>query len=43
MNGAPLRLRAERQPGYRMATYVHANELTDSLAGLGFGKGSLSG
>jgi DMSO/TMAO reductase YedYZ molybdopterin-dependent catalytic subunit len=39
-NGAPLRLRVERQLGYKMAKYVHTIELTDSLAGLGFGKGS---
>ncbi len=38
-NGAPLRLRVERQLGYKMAKYVHTIELTDSLAGLGFGKG----
>ncbi len=39
-NGAPLRLRVERQLGYKMAKYVHTIELTDSLASLGFGKGS---
>jgi DMSO/TMAO reductase YedYZ molybdopterin-dependent catalytic subunit len=39
-NGAPLRLRVERQLGYKMAKYVHTIELTDSLAGLGFGQGS---
>ena len=39
-NGAPLRLRVERQLGYKMAKYVHTIELTDSLADLGFGKGS---
>jgi DMSO/TMAO reductase YedYZ molybdopterin-dependent catalytic subunit len=39
-NGAPLRLRVERQLGYKMAKYVHTIELVDSLAGLGFGKGS---
>jgi DMSO/TMAO reductase YedYZ molybdopterin-dependent catalytic subunit len=39
-NGAPLRLRVERQLGYKMAKYVHTIELTDSIAGLGFGKGS---
>jgi DMSO/TMAO reductase YedYZ molybdopterin-dependent catalytic subunit len=37
-NGAPLRLRVERQLGYKMAKYVHTIELTDSLAA--FGKGS---
>ena len=39
-NGAPLRLRVERQLGYKMAKYVHTIELTDSLAALGSGKGS---
>jgi DMSO/TMAO reductase YedYZ molybdopterin-dependent catalytic subunit len=39
-NGAPLRLRVERQLGYKMAKYVHTIELTDSFAGLGSGKGS---
>jgi DMSO/TMAO reductase YedYZ molybdopterin-dependent catalytic subunit len=39
-NGAPLRLRVERQLGYKMAKYVHTIELVDSLAALAFGKGS---
>ena len=39
-NGAPLRLRVERQLGYKMAKYVHTIELTDSLANLGQGRGS---
>ena len=39
-NGAPLRLRVERQLGYKMAKYVHTIELTDSLTNLGQGKGS---
>lgn len=39
-NGAPLRLRVERQLGYKMAKFVHTIELTDSLAALGSGKGS---
>jgi DMSO/TMAO reductase YedYZ molybdopterin-dependent catalytic subunit len=39
-NGAPLRLRVERQLGYKMAKYVHTIELADSLASLGQGKGS---
>jgi DMSO/TMAO reductase YedYZ molybdopterin-dependent catalytic subunit len=39
-NGAPLRLRVERQLGYKMAKYVHTIELVDSLGGFGFGKGS---
>jgi DMSO/TMAO reductase YedYZ molybdopterin-dependent catalytic subunit len=39
-NGAPLRLRLERQLGYKMAKYIHTIELTDSLGLLGQGKGS---
>jgi DMSO/TMAO reductase YedYZ molybdopterin-dependent catalytic subunit len=39
-NGAPLRLRVERQLGYKMAKYVHTIELVDSYAGLGDGHGS---
>ena len=39
-NGAPLRLRVERQLGYKMAKYVHRIELTDSFANLGRGHGS---
>ena len=39
-NGAPLRLRVERQLGYKMAKYVRAIEVVDSLAGLGAGRGS---
>jgi DMSO/TMAO reductase YedYZ molybdopterin-dependent catalytic subunit len=39
-NGAPLRLRVERQLGYKMAKYVHRIELVENLAGLGLGKGS---
>ena len=38
-NGAPLRLRVERQLGYKQAKYVMRVELRDSLAGLGGGKG----
>jgi DMSO/TMAO reductase YedYZ molybdopterin-dependent catalytic subunit len=38
-NGAPLRLRVERQLGYKHAKYVMRVELRDSLAGLGGGKG----
>jgi len=34
-NGAPLRLRVERQLGYKMAKYVHTIELTDRLPGNG--------
>ena len=39
-NGAPLRLRVERQLGYKMAKYVHTIELVDSLDGVGQGRGS---
>lgn len=38
-NGAPLRLRVERQLGYKMAKYVMRLELVDSLAGIGGGHG----
>jgi len=38
-NGAPLRLRVERQLGYKMAKYVHTIELVDSFAMLGRGRG----
>ena len=38
-HGAPLRLRIERQLGYKQAKYVMAVELTDSLARFGGGKG----
>lgn len=39
-NGAPLRLRVERQLGYKMAKYLHGIELVASLDGLGRGRGS---
>lgn len=39
-NGAPLRVRVERQLGYKMAKYIHTIELTDSLAPFGAGRGS---
>ncbi|MFM2355780.1 MAG: hypothetical protein RLZZ528_1516 [Pseudomonadota bacterium] len=39
-NGAPVRVRVERQLGYKMAKYIHTVELTDSLAGFGEGHGS---
>ena len=39
-NGAPLRVRVERQLGYKMAKYVHTIELVDSFASYGLGKGS---
>jgi DMSO/TMAO reductase YedYZ molybdopterin-dependent catalytic subunit len=38
-HGAPLRLRVERQLGYKMAKYVMRIEATDSFAGLGDGRG----
>lgn len=39
-NGAPLRVRVERQLGYKMAKYVHRIELVESFADLGRGRGS---
>lgn len=38
-HGAPLRLRFERQLGYKHAKYVERIELVDSLDGIGGGKG----
>ncbi|WP_152048153.1 molybdopterin-dependent oxidoreductase [Aureimonas psammosilenae] len=38
-NGAPLRVRVERQLGYKMAKYIRAIRLTDTLAGIGGGRG----
>lgn len=38
-HGAPLRLRVERQLGYKQAKYLMRIEVTDSLAKLGMGKG----
>lgn len=38
-NGAPLRLRVERQLGYKHAKYVQRIEAVDSLAQHGLGKG----
>jgi DMSO/TMAO reductase YedYZ molybdopterin-dependent catalytic subunit len=38
-HGAPLRLRFERQLGYKQAKYVERIELVESLAGIGGGKG----
>ncbi|WP_201840661.1 molybdopterin-dependent oxidoreductase [Microvirga zambiensis] len=38
-HGAPLRLRVERQLGYKMAKYVMRIELVESLAGIGRGRG----
>ncbi len=39
-NGAPLRLRVERQLGYKMAKYIHTIELVSDFRGLGQGHGS---
>jgi DMSO/TMAO reductase YedYZ molybdopterin-dependent catalytic subunit len=38
-NGAPLRLRLERQLGYKQAKYLTGVELVASLDGIGMGKG----
>jgi len=38
-HGAPLRLRVERQLGYKQAKFLMRIELVDSLKGLGGGKG----
>jgi DMSO/TMAO reductase YedYZ molybdopterin-dependent catalytic subunit len=38
--GAPLRLRVERQLGYKHAKYVMAIEAVDRLDGIGGGNGS---
>jgi DMSO/TMAO reductase YedYZ molybdopterin-dependent catalytic subunit len=38
-HGAPVRLRVERQLGYKHAKYVMRVEAVDSLAGIGRGKG----
>ncbi|MGU3388079.1 molybdopterin-dependent oxidoreductase [Methylobacterium sp. D53M] len=38
-NGAPLRLRVERQLGYKQAKYVMRVEMVESLAGIGGGSG----
>lgn len=38
-HGAPLRLRFERQLGYKHAKYIERIKLVDSLAGIGQGKG----
>ncbi|WP_224007764.1 molybdopterin-binding protein [Aureimonas sp. SA4125] len=38
-NGAPLRVRVERQLGYKMAKYISGIELTATLDGHGQGKG----
>jgi DMSO/TMAO reductase YedYZ molybdopterin-dependent catalytic subunit len=38
-NGAPLRLRVERQLGYKQAKYLMRIEAVESLSGVGLGKG----
>ncbi len=38
-NGAPLRVRVERQLGYKMPKYIGRIELVDSFSAIGFGKG----
>lgn len=38
-HGAPLRLRVERQLGYKQAKYLMRVEVTSTLAGTGLGKG----
>lgn len=38
-NGAPLRVRVERQLGYKMPKYVRGIELVTSFADIGLGKG----
>jgi DMSO/TMAO reductase YedYZ molybdopterin-dependent catalytic subunit len=38
-NGAPLRLRVERQLGYKMAKYLMAIELVESFGAIAGGKG----
>jgi len=39
-SGAPLRVRVERQLGYKMAKYIHTIELVSSFAEIGEGNGS---
>ena len=38
-HGAPLRVRLERQLGYKMAKYIASIEAVDSFAHMGQGKG----
>jgi DMSO/TMAO reductase YedYZ molybdopterin-dependent catalytic subunit len=38
-HGAPLRVRVERQLGYKMTKYIRAIELVDSFGSIGDGKG----
>lgn len=39
-NGAPLRVRIERQLGYKMAKYISRIELVSDYGGIGLGRGS---
>lgn len=39
-NGAPLRVRVERQLGYKMAKYIRRIEVISEFSQIGFGKGS---
>jgi DMSO/TMAO reductase YedYZ molybdopterin-dependent catalytic subunit len=39
-NGAPLRVRVERQLGYKMAKYIRRIELVSDYGGIGLGRGS---
>jgi DMSO/TMAO reductase YedYZ molybdopterin-dependent catalytic subunit len=39
LNGAPIRLRFERQLGYKQAKYVMMIELVETLSGIAVGKG----
>ena len=41
-NGAPLRLRVERQCGYKNVKFLRSLEVVDSLAGFGQGAGGIS-
>jgi len=38
-NGAPLRVRVERQLGYKMPKYIHRIEVIDDFSAMGLGKG----
>jgi DMSO/TMAO reductase YedYZ molybdopterin-dependent catalytic subunit len=38
-HGAPLRLRVERQLGYKMAKYIMKIEAVESFAHIGMGRG----
>ncbi len=38
-HGAPVRLRVERQLGYKQAKFIKAIDVVDNLAGIGMGKG----